>query len=157
MPLEGMNISMEIDKNTYYLVLAKVLPEVFIKALQVKELLRKGEATTIQQAVDIVGISRSAYYKYKDAILPFNEISKGKIITIALLLEHTPGVLSTILNEIAKVKGSILTMNQNIPLHGTANVTISFETKNMLVDMEELIQTLEGLEGVHEINVVGKE
>ncbi|SCY40024.1 ACT domain-containing protein [Alkaliphilus peptidifermentans] len=148
---------MEINKDTYYLVLAKVLPEVFLKTLKAKEILRKGEATTIQEAVEIVGMSRSAYYKYKDAIMPFNEISKGKIITIALLLEHTPGVLSKILNQIAEVKGSILTMNQNIPLHGMANVTISFETKDMLVEIEGLIQLLEDLEGVKEINIVGKE
>ncbi|KAB3532511.1 ACT domain-containing protein [Alkaliphilus serpentinus] len=145
------------EKDIYYLVDKRVLPEVFLKTMEVKEILKKGEATTIQEAVEIVGMSRSAYYKYKDSIMPFNEVSKGRIITFTLLLEHTSGVLSRILNEIAKVKGSILTMNQSIPLHGLANVTISFETMELSVEIEELIKALEYIEGVKKIEIVGRE
>lgn len=145
------------EKNQYYIVEGSALPEVFLKTLQVQALLSKGEANTIQEAVDRVGMSRSAYYKYKDAIRPFHEATKGRIITISLLLEHTPGILSEILNEIAKAKGSILTINQNIPLHGIANATISFETKEMEGEVEELIEKIERTRGVKEVNIVAKE
>lgn len=145
------------EKKQYYIVEGSALPEVFLKTLQVQALLSKGEANTIQEAVDRVGMSRSAYYKYKDAIRPFHEATKGRIITISLLLEHTPGILSEILNEIAKAKGSILTINQNIPLHGIANATISFETKEMEGEVEELIEKIERTRGVKEVNIVAKE
>ena len=148
---------MKSDKDRFYIVHAKVLPEVFHKTLAVKELLQKGDVDTIQDAVEIVGMSRSAYYKYKDFVLPFNEMSRGKIITMSLQLQHTAGVLSMVLNEIAEVKASVLTMNQNIPLHGIANVTITFETKEMKIDIEQLILQLKLIEGVMEIDIVAKE
>lgn len=145
------------EKDRFFIVHAKVLPEVFHKTLVVKELLQKGDVDTIQDAVEIVGMSRSAYYKYKDFVFPFNEMSRGKIITMSLQLQHTTGVLSMILKEIAEVKGSILTMNQSIPLHGIANVTITFDTKEMVIDLEELILQLKLIEGVIEVGVVAKE
>lgn len=145
------------EKNKYFIVEASVLPEVFLKTLQVQEILSKGEANTIQEAVEKVGMSRSAFYKYKDAIRPFHEMTKGKIMTISLLLEHTPGILSNILNQIAQVKGSVLTINQNIPLHGVANVTISFETKSMVMEVEDLVDQITSTKGVKEINIVAKE
>ncbi len=148
---------MNTEKDRFYIVHARVLPEVFHKTLAVKELLQKGDVDTIQDAVEIVGMSRSAYYKYKDFVFPFHEMSKGKIITISLQLQHTPGVLSLVINEIARERGSILTMNQNIPLHGIANVTITFETKEMKIDIEELILQLKLIVGVMEIDIVAKE
>lgn len=144
-------------KDGFFIIHAKVLPEVFHKILLVKELLQKGGVATIQDAVEIVGISRSAYYKYKDFVFPFNEMSRGNIITMSLQLQHTTGVLSMVLKEIAQVKGSILTMNQSIPLHGIANVTITFDTKEMEIDLEEMILLLKLLEGVVEVRIVAKE
>ncbi len=145
------------EKNKYFIVDASVLPEVFLKTLEVQEILSKGGANTIQEAVEKVGMSRSAYYKYKDAIRPFHEITKGKIMTISLLLEHTSGILSGILNQIAQAKGSVLTINQNIPLHGVANVTISFETKEMVLEVDALVEQIRATKGVKEANIVAKE
>lgn len=145
------------EKNKYFIVDASVLPEVFLKTLEVQEILSKGGANTIQEAVEKVGMSRSAYYKYKDAIRPFHEITKGKIMTISLLLEHTSGILSGILNQIAQARGSVLTINQNIPLHGVANVTISFETKEMILEVDALVEQIRATKGVKEANIVAKE
>src|SRR5690554_2529792 len=113
--------------SSFLIVDPKVLPEIFTKVIQAKDLLRSGEAKNIQQAVSQIGISRSAFYKYKDSVFPFYEKNKTKVVTIALLLSHESGVLSKVLDTIAKAKGNILTINQNIPNHGVANVTISFE------------------------------
>ncbi|AOY78226.1 hypothetical protein CLFO_41260 [Clostridium formicaceticum] len=148
---------MESDGNTYYIVKAEVLPEVFIKTMEVKDLLKKGKVTTIFEAVERVGMSRSAYYKYKDAIFPLYEMNTTRMITMAMILEHSPGVLSEVLNEIANAKASILTINQNIPVHGVANVTISLELKNMMIQVSQLIQNLESMEGVNKVTILAKE
>lgn len=148
---------MESDGNTYYIVKAEALPEVFLKTIEVKEKLRKGEISTIYEAVEKVGISRSAYYKYKDYIFPLYEMNTGRMITVALMLDHSPGVLSEVLNEIAQAKASILTINQNIPVHGVANVTVSLELKNMMVHVDKLIQIIEKIQGVKKVNILAKE
>ena len=81
------------DKSTFYLVREEILPEAIKKTIKVKEILKRGEVKTINEAVEKMGLSRSAYYKYKDYVFPFYEASKDKIITLSLLLEHKSGVL----------------------------------------------------------------
>lgn len=139
-----------------YLVQEKVLPQVLRKTAEAKELLKTGRAATVNEAVRAVGISRSAFYKYRDYIFPFQEASRGKILTISLMLEHTVGVLSAVLNSIAAAKGSILTINQGIPLQGVADATISFETKQLNVDVSELLTTLAGIPGVRKLEIRGQ-
>ena len=121
------------DKNSkYYLVREEILPEAIKKTIKVKELLKKGEVRTINEAVEKLNLSRSAYYKYKDYVFPFYEASKEKIVTLTLLLEHRSGVLSKVLNVLAAEGGSVLTINQGIPLQGVANATLSLETVELV-------------------------
>lgn len=124
---------------TYYIVEESVLPEVFLKVVKAKELLEKGEVKAVNEAVKMVGISRSAFYKYKDCIFPFFESSRGKIITLALVLKDIPGILSKILNIISETNANILTINQNIPLGGIATVSISIRTSGMTKSVKDLI------------------
>lgn len=142
---------------SFYLVDTKVLPEIYTKVIQAKALLKTGESRNIQQAVKQVGISRSAFYKYKDHVFPFYEKNKTKVITIGFLLSHKPGVLSQVLDTLSSVRGNILTINQNIPNQGVANVTISFETHEVEKSGEEILQSLKGLQGVKKIQIVGRE
>ena len=121
-----------------------------------KEILKRGDVRTINEAVAQMELSRSAYYKYKDYVFPFYEASKDKIITLSLLLEHKTGVLSRVLNLIATDSGSIITINQGIPLQGVANTTISIETKNMTVDLEALMDKLRMIDGVKRLEVLGQ-
>lgn len=144
------------EKTSFYLVKEDILPEAIKKTIKVKEILKRGEVRTINQAVELMGLSRSAYYKYKDYVFPFYEASKDKIITLSLLLEHKPGVLSRVLNLIATDSGSIMTINQGIPLQGVANTTISIETKNMTVDLEALLDKLRMIDGVKRLEVLGQ-
>ena len=88
-------------KSEFYLVREEILPEAIKKTIMVKEILKRGKMRTVNEAVAKVGLSRSAYYKYKDYVFPFYDASKEKVITISLLLEHKPGVLSSVLNTIA--------------------------------------------------------
>ncbi|MBO8137211.1 MAG: ACT domain-containing protein [Desulfotomaculum sp.] len=140
----------------FFLVREDILPEAILKTAQAKELLRKGHAITVNDAVEKVGLSRSAFYKYKDGVYPFYQWSRGKIVTLSLMLEHRAGVLSNILNNIAHVRGNVITINQNVPQEGVANVTISIETADLIGDLEELVTRLQGLDGVRKVELVGQ-
>ncbi|CCO09032.1 ACT domain-containing protein [Desulfotomaculum varum] len=140
----------------YFLVQEDILPEAILKTVMAKELLLRGEAHTVNEAVEKVDLSRSAFYKYKDKVFPFHQWSKGKIVTLALIMEHRPGVLSTVLNIIASVKGSILTINQNLPLQGLANATLSIETAEMNQDLEELLRIIGEVAGVRNVRLLGQ-
>lgn len=144
------------EKSVFYLVREEILPEAIKKTIKVKELLKRGEARTINEAVEQMELSRSAYYKYKDYVFPFYEASKEKIVTLAILLEHKPGVLSRVLNTVANDSGSILTINQGIPLQGVANTTISIETRDLAIDLEALLDKLRMVDGVKRLEVLGQ-
>ena len=83
-----------MNKRKYYIVSAEALPEIFIKVAEAKRMLQVGEAATVGEAARKMGISRSAFYKYKDAVQPFQDMKAGHIITFYALLKDMPGVLS---------------------------------------------------------------
>ncbi len=132
----------------YYIVEASALPEIFLKVAEAKRLLSVGEAATVNEATQITGISRSAFYKYRDAVLPFQNMMTGRIITFQLLLHDTPGILSDILTTFARLKANIITINSIVPTNGCAVVTISAETMDLSVPLEELLQQLRNSKGV---------
>jgi len=144
------------QKAVFFLVREEILPEAIKKTIKVKDMLKRGEARTINEAVEKMELSRSAYYKYKDYVFPFYEASKEKIITLALLLEHKQGVLSKVLNTIAYDHGSVLTINQGIPLQGVANATISIETAELVIDLEALLDKVRMIEGVKRLEILGQ-
>ncbi|MGM9572633.1 MAG: ACT domain-containing protein [bacterium] len=147
---------MESNKDIFYIVSEKVLSEVLKKTILVKEILKKGESKTIYEAAKKVGISRSAFYKYKDHIFPFYEASREKIITLFFTLSNTPGCLSDLLNKIAQGGANVLTINQSIPLQGIANISISLETDSMSGDIDELLKSIRTLEGVRKVEIIGR-
>ena len=137
-----------MEKQKYYLVTAEALPEVFLRVAEAKRMLQVGEATTVGEAAKQVGISRSAFYKYKDAVQPFQNMHAGRIITFYALLKDIPGVLSNYLSIFANSGANILTINQTIPTNGCAGVTISVETDDMSQELEELMSRAMAAEGV---------
>lgn len=144
----------EKGKTKYYLIKEDVLPEVFVKVTEVRELLEAGEARTVAEAVDRVGISRSAFYKYKDSVSPFHDMKRGSIITFNAVLRDRMGVLSALLTIFSDIGANILTINQSIPTNGVALVTISVTTENMRLGTDELIAAAEGLKGVIKFEVL---
>ena len=112
----------------YYIVAANALPEIFVKVAEAKRMMQTGEADTVGAATKQVGISRSAFYKYKDAVQPFNDMKAEHIITFYCMLKDNTGVLSSVLSVFATSGANILTINQSIPTNGCAAVTISAET-----------------------------
>lgn len=138
----------------YYIVEASALPEVFLKVAEAKRLLSTGEAATVNEATRMTDISRSAFYKYRDAVLPFQNMMTGRIVTFQLMLHDEPGVLSSILSVFAASGGNILTINQTIPSGGCAMVTISAQTMDMRCHLEDLLQRLKFTQGVVKAEVL---
>lgn len=144
---------MEKEKFKYYLVKANVLPEVFTKVIKAKELIETGEATTVAQASSMVGLSRSAFYKYKDSVTPFQDLKRGRIITFNITLRDRTGGLSTLLSVFAGSGANILTINQSIPINGIALITVSAETTSMQMSVEELLEAIQNTDGVKKVEV----
>ena len=132
----------------YYIVDAEALPEIFRKVVDARRMLDTGEAETVNQAVQLAGISRSAFYKYKDAVRPFQDMLHGRIVPFQIMLKDEPGILSHVLNLFAGSGANILTINQGIPINGCAVVTVNAETSGLEGSLQELLARLNGAEGV---------
>ena len=143
-----------MDKKRYFIVSADALPEVFVKVAEAKRMLQVGEVSTVGQAAAAVGISRSAFYKYKDAVQPFQNMKAGHIITLYALLKDNPGVLSGYLSIFAASGANILTINQTIPTNGCAGVTISAETSEMSEDLDAMMTRVSSAEGVLKFEIL---
>lgn len=138
----------------YYIVEASALPEVFLKVAEAKRLLSTGEASTVNEATRMTDISRSAFYKYRDAVLPFQNMMTGRIITFQLLLHDEPGLLSSVLDVFAVNKANIITINSIVPTNGTAVVTISAETMDLTIQLEDLLRQLRMARGIIKAEVL---
>ena len=138
----------------YYIVEASALPEVFLKVAEAKRMLSTGEAATVNEATKLTGISRSAFYKYRDAVMPFQQMMSGRVITFQLLLQDETGALSNLLSIFAEHKANIMTINSIVPTNGCAVVTISAETMNLVLPVEELLQLLRNTKGVIKADIL---
>ncbi len=138
----------------YYIVEASALPEVFLKVAEAKRLLQTGEASTVNDATRITGISRSAFYKYRDAVLPFQNMMTGRIITFQFMLQDQKGLLSSLLMIFADHKANIQTINSIIPTNSCALVTITAETIDLDIPLEELLRKASQLPGIIKADVL---
>lgn len=138
----------------YYLVSADVLPDVILRAAEVRRMIEAHEVETVEAAVRAVGISRSAFYKYKDTVRPFFDMKSDRIITFQAMLKDVAGVLSRVLAVFATSGANILTINQSIPVNGCAAVTISAEASGMTEELGQLITDVSALEGVVKFEIL---
>ena len=138
----------------FLLVDAQVLPDVFLKVVQAKMLLAQGKAKSSSQAAQMAGISRSAFYKYKDAIYLYDERMNENLVTFYLTLEDRPGVLSSLLSSFYKAGANIITVNQNIPVDGVAIATVSVRTNQSSLSRSEMIAMLGALDGIVEAKTI---
>ena len=132
-----------------------VLPPVYHKILKVKELLESGVAETVNEATDMADVSRSAYYKYKDYVFPFNQMQG--ILTLLIAVIDIKGVLSDMLAFMSDAGCNILTINQNVPINGVANITVTVQTEQMKVSTDRLITGLQTIRGVRKVNILAKQ
>lgn len=143
-----------MKSDSYLVVDEKVLPDVYQKVMKANALLESGEASTTSEAVRLAGISRSVYYKYRDAVFPYSQKASSGILTVQAILTDRPGVLVSLLTVFYQQGANILTVNQNIPVKGRAFVSVSARTDKMEVDPGDLLDMLLQVEGVIKIDSI---
>ncbi|WP_240376449.1 ACT domain-containing protein [Bacillus piscicola] len=146
-------MSDQLDR--FYLVRQDMLTDAMQKTLEAKALLESEKVQQVAQAVKMVDLSRSAFYKYKDAVFPFHTVIKEQIITLSIQLQDKSGSLSLLLKEIAAANSNILTINQTIPLQGRANITVTIDTSALTIEIHELVRKIQAMEAVEHVEIVG--
>ena len=146
-----------MNKSHLIVVDSSVLPEVILKVLQVKKIMANKEAKSSAAACKLVGVSRSAYYKYRDCVYSYEEKLMQKIITLYMLLKDEPGVLSSVLVSPHNLSANILTVNQSIPIDGVATVTISLRLNESFEEAVAMKSIISELRGVVDIQLLSGE
>ncbi|GAB6098650.1 ACT domain-containing protein [Halanaerocella petrolearia] len=141
-------------EEKFYIVAEQALSEAMKKTVQVKKLLASGEERQIKEAVKRVGLSRSAYYRYKDCIFSFDEEKQQELVTLSLLAMDRAGILSQVLTKIAQYQGNILTINQDLPLADVAHITLTMEVNELSITLEGLLEKLKEIEGIKKTEVI---
>ncbi|MGL5380867.1 ACT domain-containing protein [Clostridium sp.] len=144
-------------KGNYLVIDKSVLPEVYEKVVNAKRLLKERKVKDITEAAKTVGISRSVYYKYKDYVFEFSETAQGKKVTFNMMIVDNKGVLSSILNYISEEGGSIITINQGIPMNGMANLTLTIDVSSLYGDLKSLLDNLANLPDVDKVEFIAVE
>ena len=143
--------------DNYLIIHKSILPEYCEKVIEARHLLEDGKVKDVSQAVKEVGISRSTYYKYKDYILEPTELSGYRNAVLSLMLTHEPGILSALLKKLSDLGGSILAINQSLPIHGKASVTISLDVSNVQDSITDVVESLGKLAGVEQTRLLAIE
>ena len=146
-----------MEKGQYFVLKERAVPEVLLKVVEAKRLFDSGKVPSVQEATEMVGISRSSFYKYKDDIFPFHETARGKTITMVIQLDDEPGLLSVILKIVAEYHSNILTIHQSIPINGIASLTLSVDILQQTGNVEEMMNQIEKMEGIHGVKILGQE
>lgn len=143
-----------MKEHQYYIVEASALPEIFLKVAETNRLLESGEASTINEATKITGISRSAFHKYRNAVRPFQNMMTGRVVTFQFVLHDQMGQLSSLLAVFSAHNANIQTVNTIVPSNGSALVTISAETMTLDISLEALLREMRRVPGVHKAEVL---
>ena len=143
--------------TVYFVVKQRALPEVLLKVVEANRLIDTQKAASVQEAVDMVGISRSSYYKYKDDIFPFHDSAQGTTLTLSCQMNDEPGLLSDVLKTVAEFGANILTIHQTIPINGIASLSLSIQILATTGDVQEMILEMEKKNGVHNVKVLARE
>ena len=145
------------EKTKYFVLKKKAVPEVLLKVVEAKKLLESGRAESVQEATDLVGISRSSFYKYKDDILPFYDNTKGKTVTFVMQMDDRQGLLSDLLHVVAVYRANILTIHQSIPVNGVATLTLSVEVRADTGNVARMVEEMEEQQGIHYVKILARE
>ena len=144
-------------QGSYLIVHKSILPDYYEKVLQVRRLMEFGRVREVSQAVRQVGISRSTYYKYKDFIFEPSELESGRKAVLSMMLEHEPGTLSALLLCISGAGASVLTIDQSLPIHGRAGVTVALDISGLTLPLSELQEQMAALPGLDKLQLLALE
>lgn len=141
----------------YYIIDSSILPETFGKVIKARALIKSGRVKRISEAAHQVGISRGTYYKYKNAVFLSGRHEHGRKAVISFLLENQRGILSKVLAQISQTDASILTINQNIPIHNVASVVISLDLSSINDSIDYLLSKIRSIQGTSKVHLVSIE
>lgn len=141
----------------YLIVSKKILPDVYDKVIEARNLINNGNVKGISEAVKKVGISRSTYYKYKDYVFSPSENSIGRKAVLSMMLRHEKGVLSNVLNHMSAENANILTINQSIPINGKASVNVSLDISDISKSIDDIIVEMKKIKGVSSVKLLSIE
>lgn len=144
-------------KDSYLVIHTSVLPEIFEKVIEVKNMLKSNKVTEVVEAVKIAGISRTTYYKYKDYVFSLSDGVHNHNAILSATLSHKTGALSSILDKIALHGGNLLFINQDMPVHDTAHVTITFDILKLDIELHKLIEDIRAMEHILKVDLVAME
>lgn len=145
-----------MEGSTYYIVHASAMPSVLIKVAEANRLLSTGEARTVNEAVEMAGVARSSYYKFKDSVEEFHNNLHSSMLTIVCEISDRAGILSDLLQTIARCGANILTIHQAIPVDGTAVVSISMQMLENADNVNTILERVSAGEGVRRVRVTGR-
>lgn len=147
-----------MEQRTQLIVVdASVLPDVISKVLEAKRLLADRTEKSSAAACKRVGISRSAYYKYKDSVFSYEDRLTQRIINLHAVLQDKAGVLSNVLSTLYSMEANILTVNQNIPIDGVAAVTFSVRLTGSEQAPHALAERIRSVQGVVDVKILSGE
>lgn len=142
-----------MENDFYMLISSKVLPPVFKSVIKAKQFLSSGQAANASKAAMQAGISRSAFYKYKDYVFKYETEDKHEIKLNAVLNDRA-GVLSAMTSALYSYGANIITVNQNAPNGGTASVSITIRTDDTNMSVSDLVEHLKSVDGIVSIKSV---
>lgn len=134
--------------SQFLLIDSKILPDVYVRVLHAKKLIADGVAKNSTEATKLAGVSRSAFYKYKDSVFSYNERYEGHIITLHTILEDRAGVMMQFVNALYKFGANILTVYQDIPNGGRASLSVSFRICSDDFSVSSVLDSLRMVDGV---------
>lgn len=140
-----------MEKVNFYLINSNIMPDIYKKVIKAKSLLDSGEAKNVAQASKMAGVSRSAYYKYKDAIFEYHGDDSSDTATINAKLKDNAGVLSSLMNELYKAGANVLSVNQSVPIHSVADVSVTVRIAEMTISKDELLKSVKEIDGVNSV------
>ena len=140
-----------MEKINFYLINASIVPDIYKKVIKAKSLLASGEAKSASQADKMSDISRSEYYKYKDAIFEYHGDDSNDTATINAKLMDNAGVLSSLMAELYKAGANVLSVNQSVPIHSVADVSVTVRIAEMAITKKELLNSIEKIDGVNSV------
>ena len=140
-----------MEKINFYLINASIVPDIYKKVIKAKSLLASGEAKSASQAAKMADISRIAYYKYKDAIFEYHGDDSNDTATINAKLMDNAGVLSSLMAELYKAGANVLSVNQSVPIHSVADVSVTVRIAEMAITKKELLNSIEKIDGVNSV------
>ncbi len=147
---------MQKDLKQFYRVDFQVLPAALKNTIRAKEFLKNGTAETINEAVQKAGISRSAYYKYKDHVVPAYEESMNGLAIMFIVLQEDMTLINRIFRKISKAKASVLTMNKGAAIGKLTTMTLYIKTTEMQIPLSKLEEEIHSLKGIENIYLIGE-